>query len=549
MARPLRTASGSATAAPLVLFDVVTDGGVTGRSYVFAYDPALLPALTSVAGELGPGLTGKALAPGARMREFQARFRLPGMQGVAGMVVSGIEMALWDALGHLTGLPVATLLGGEPAPLRAYDSYGMIDPVQEEEALRGSVESGFRAVKIKLGHPDAARDGGLAARLQPPVRRGQRARHDRHPDGRLGGAPRPRRAGRAGAPPAGRRPDHGAGAGAGHLLGRRGGRGVHAEVLTVSGLWRKTYSAYVFGMKILVVGAGAVGGFFGGRLVQAGRDVTFLVRPKRARLIEERGLRIVGLGEDTTLHPHTVLANEITSTFDLVLVSVKAAALRSAMDDFAPAVGPGTLILPVLNGMRHIDELAGRFGERRVLGGVVMVSTTLDADGDILRLADVQSLTYGSRAGPAPDELVGVLGGAGFETRLAADIIGDMWAKWVFIAATGAVTCLMRATVGEIASTPGGVEFARAVVAECAAVAEAAGHPVPQESLGGTRRTVTATHSSLTSSAYRDLIRDRPVEVEEIFGDLVRRAHRSGTPVPLLSLVTLNLRVYQRRRA
>nr|WP_062333192.1 ketopantoate reductase family protein [Herbidospora sakaeratensis] len=302
-------------------------------------------------------------------------------------------------------------------------------------------------------------------------------------------------------------------------------------------------------MKILVVGAGAVGGYFGGRLVQAGRDVTFLVRPKRARLIEARGLRIVGLGEETTLHPRTLLANEITSAYDLVLVSVKASALRSAMDDFAPAVGPGTLVLPVLNGMRHVDELAGRFGERRVLGGVVMVSTTLDAEGDILRLADVQSLTYGSRAGPAPDELVGVLGGAGFETRLAADIVGEMWAKWVFIAATGAVTCLMRATVGEVASTPGGVEFARAVVAECAAVAEAAGHPVPADSLDATRQTVTAAHSSLTSSAYRDLILDRPVEVEEIFGDLVRRAEQFGAPVPLLGLTTLNLRVYQRRRA
>ncbi|WP_285582492.1 enolase C-terminal domain-like protein [Herbidospora sp. NBRC 101105] len=166
MARPLRTASGSITAAPLLLFDVVTDGGVTGRSYVFAYDAALLPALASVAGELAPGLAGKALAPGARMRDFQARFRLPGLQGVAGMVVSGVEMALWDALGHLTGLPVATLLGGEPTPLRAYDSYGMIDPVQEERALRGSVESGFRAVKIKLGHPDAARDVEVVARVR-----------------------------------------------------------------------------------------------------------------------------------------------------------------------------------------------------------------------------------------------------------------------------------------------------------------------------------------------------------------------------------------------
>ncbi|WP_061296093.1 ketopantoate reductase family protein [Herbidospora cretacea] len=302
-------------------------------------------------------------------------------------------------------------------------------------------------------------------------------------------------------------------------------------------------------MRILVVGAGAVGGYFGGRLVQAGRDVTFLVHPRRARLIERRGLRITGLGEETTLHPSTVLADEITAPFDLVLLSVKATALPSAMDDLASAVGPETLILPTLNGMRHIDALEARFGERAVLGGVAMVSTTVDDEGDIVRLADVQSLTYGARGGPAPDQLVGVLGGAGFETRQSADIVADMWAKWVFIASTGAVTCLMRGTIGEVASTPGGAGFAEAVLDECAAVAEAAGHPVPKETLESTRQTVTAPGSPLTSSAYRDLVGGRTVEVEEIFGDLAARARQLGTPVPLLDLVTLNLRVYQGRQA
>ncbi|WP_066363865.1 ketopantoate reductase family protein [Herbidospora mongoliensis] len=302
-------------------------------------------------------------------------------------------------------------------------------------------------------------------------------------------------------------------------------------------------------MKILVVGAGAVGGYLGGRLVQAGRDVTFLVRPGRRRLLRERGLRIVGLGEETTLHPYTITANEIAQPFDLILLAVKANALRAAIDDFAPAVGPDTLILPVLNGMRHIDVLAERFGDPRVLGGVVLVNTTVDANGDVRRLGDVQSLTYGAREGLAPDRLVGTLGDAGFATCQSADIVAEMWAKWVFIAATGAVTCLMRGTIGEVASTPGGAEFAEAVLDECASVAEAAGHPVPKEVLENTRQTVTATPSPMTSSAYRDLVCDRPVEVEEIFGDLARRARELGVPVPLLDLVTLNLRVYQGRQA
>ncbi|WP_371785715.1 ketopantoate reductase family protein [Streptosporangium subroseum] len=303
-------------------------------------------------------------------------------------------------------------------------------------------------------------------------------------------------------------------------------------------------------MRILVVGAGAVGGYFGGRLVQAGRDVTFLVRPGRARLLRERGLRIVGLGEKTTLTPRTILTGEITSPFDLVLLSVKATGLRGAMEDLAPAIGPDTLILPVLNGMRHIDDLVERFGDRAVLGGVAKVATTLDADGDIVRLAELQSLTYGARGTAAPKPPAGVhraLSGAGFDAALSGDIIGEMWAKWVFIAATGAVTCLMRGTVGEVVAAPGGTGFAEAVVAECAAVAAAAGHPVPERELENTRDTVTAPGSPFASSLYRDLVHGHRIEGEHIFGDLISRARRLGVTVPLLDLATLHLRVYQGR--
>ncbi|MFF3444332.1 enolase C-terminal domain-like protein [Streptosporangium sp. NPDC002721] len=166
MARPLRTASGAASAAPLVLLDVIIEGGVTGHSYVFAYSPAVLPALTSIVRELAPELAGRTVSPVRRMWELQARFRLLGTQGLLGMVVSGIEMALWDALGKLVDQPVATLLGGEPVMLRAYDSYGMLDPRREERALRSSVENGFRAIKIKIGYPDAARDVAVVRRVR-----------------------------------------------------------------------------------------------------------------------------------------------------------------------------------------------------------------------------------------------------------------------------------------------------------------------------------------------------------------------------------------------
>ncbi|MEV4602022.1 2-dehydropantoate 2-reductase [Amycolatopsis sp. NPDC049253] len=302
--------------------------------------------------------------------------------------------------------------------------------------------------------------------------------------------------------------------------------------------------------RILVVGAGATGGLFGGRLVQAGRDVTFLVRPGRAAALMERGLRITGLGEETVLTPKLVRAGELTEPYDLVLFTVKAAGLEQAIEDVAPAVGPGTLVLPVLNGLRHIDALVARFGEERVLGGVAIVMTTVDGAGDIRRLFDLQSLTYGARTGPAPAGLAEaheLLSGAGFDTVLSPDITAAMWAKWVFIASIGAVTSLMRGTVGDVAGQPGGIAFAEAVVAECAAVAAAAGYPLAAAALENARSTVTEVGSPRAPSLYRDLTAGLPVEGEQIFGDLVDRAHALGVSVPLLELVRLNLRVYQSR--
>lgn len=158
MPRPLRTASGSIPESPLLLLDITVENGIVGRSYIFGYSTAVLPALASVAGEIAPELIAASIAPARRMRDLQDRFRLLGMQGLLGMVASGIDLALWDALGKLMDVPVAGLLGGEPVALRAYDSYGMVDPARDEAALRKSVESGFRAVKIKLGYSEVADD-------------------------------------------------------------------------------------------------------------------------------------------------------------------------------------------------------------------------------------------------------------------------------------------------------------------------------------------------------------------------------------------------------
>ena len=153
-------------------------------------------------------------------------------------------------------------------------------------------------------------------------------------------------------------------------------------------------------MRILVVGAGAIGGYFGARLLAAGRDVTFLVRPRRAAQLAKTGLVVKSRKGDLALpSPPTVTAEAIEAPFDLVLVSCKAFDLAAAMESFAPAVGPATAILPLLNGMGHLDALAARFGKAAVMGGQCAISTVLDGEGRVLHLNELHLLTFGELDG------------------------------------------------------------------------------------------------------------------------------------------------------
>jgi 2-dehydropantoate 2-reductase len=301
-------------------------------------------------------------------------------------------------------------------------------------------------------------------------------------------------------------------------------------------------------MRILIVGAGAVGGYFGGRLAEAGRDVTFLVRPSRARQLTRDGLRIISPHGDAVLSPKLVSAEEIDTPYDLVFVSVKAYALEAAMNDFAAAVGRQTMILPVLNGMRHIDLLAKRFGDHAVIGGACLVAAEIDGQGRIVQLADVQQLLYGERNGettPRLKTLDATMQGAGFDPGLSPDIMQAMWEKWIQLATLGAITCLMRGTIGEIVAAPGGAELSIKMLDESAAVATAGGHKPSEDFLSRNAAAMTTPGSSLTSSMYRDLRKNAPVEADHILGDFIEGGSAHGVATPLLKAAFINLRVYQ----
>jgi len=301
-------------------------------------------------------------------------------------------------------------------------------------------------------------------------------------------------------------------------------------------------------MRILIVGAGAVGGYFGGRLAQAGRDVTFLVRPSRAKQLRQDGLRIISPHGDAVLTPKLITAEEIDTSYNFIFLSVKAYALEAAMNDFAAVVGPETMIFPALNGMRHVDLLTKRFGEHAVLGGVCLVATEIDDRGRIVQLADFQRLVYGERNGettPRLQALHATMQGAGFDARLSTDITHVMWEKWVQLASLGAITCLMRATIGEIVAVPGGAHLSLKMLDESIAIATACGHKPLEALLARHAAAMTEPGSPLTSSMYRDLRKGAPVEADHILGDFIARGDAHGVATPLLKAAFINLQVYQ----
>jgi 2-dehydropantoate 2-reductase len=279
-------------------------------------------------------------------------------------------------------------------------------------------------------------------------------------------------------------------------------------------------------MRFLVVGAGATGGYFGGRLLEAGRDVTFLVRPPRAQRLAATGLTITSPAGNVTLRsPPTVLAAELRTPFDAVILSCKAFDLDGAIESFAPAVGPDTAVVPLLNGMRHLDALDARFGAGRVLGGSCFISARLDEGGQIAHVSDIHRLAFGERSGGRSsrvEALAAAMAGAKFEAVASEQILLVMWEKWVFLASLAGITCLARAGVGDIVAA-GGADLAAALLEECRAIAGSAGYSPRAHALEASLGRLTDPGSAVTASMLGDVERRGRTEADHVLGDLLRR--------------------------
>lgn len=306
-------------------------------------------------------------------------------------------------------------------------------------------------------------------------------------------------------------------------------------------------------MRILVLGAGGIGGYFGGLLAESGADVTFLVRPGRAAQLARDGLVVKSPLGDLTRAVHFLTGDGLADDgrYDLVLLTCKAYDLENAVAAIAPAMRQGTAVLPMLNGMRHLDQLDAAFGRSAVLGGMCQIAATLTGTGEVLHLNKLQHMVAGSRE-PGQDAIAQafarVAEPARFDFRLSDDIAQDMWEKFVMLATMASMTCLMRGSVGDIMQADDGEELMLDTLEECGLVAHAAGHRPRPTFLTRARTILTERGSSFAASMLRDVERGGPTEAAHVVGDMLARARTANLPAPMLRVAWCHLQTHEARR-
>lgn len=304
-------------------------------------------------------------------------------------------------------------------------------------------------------------------------------------------------------------------------------------------------------MKILVLGAGGTGGYFGGRLHQGGADVTFLVREKRAQHIAAQGLVIESLKDKVTLQVKTILANEVKPEFDIVILSCKSFDLESSIAAIAPAMAPHTCVVPLLNGISHLDTLDAAFGKARVMGGVCQIAATLSKDGIVKSLADMQFILWGAREpsqGVAARKLGEAFAKTSADWKVSDNVMQDMWEKVAFLSTLAGMTCLMRAPIGEILATPDGAALLRRYIDASVAVITREGFPPRANIVERFEKVLSSTGSTLTASMLRDLEGGGPIEADHIVGFMLNKAREHGVDDTLLSVAYTHLKAYELRR-
>jgi 2-dehydropantoate 2-reductase len=305
-------------------------------------------------------------------------------------------------------------------------------------------------------------------------------------------------------------------------------------------------------MRILCLGAGAIGGYFGGRLVEGGAEVDFLVRENRQKQLGADGLRIESKFGNCNVPVRAVTSAQAKGPYDAVLLTCKAYDLTNAIATIAPFVGPETAVLPLLNGVAHIDQLNDKFGRNRVLGGVAKIAATLTPDGLIKHLNDWRYITFGEQSGemsPRVQALKAAFDKTSVVVSAVPNIMQTMWEKVVHLSTVAGMTCAMRASVGEIARTQDGTEMMIQLLERNAEIAGREGYPPSDTFLAEYRQLFNDQSSTYTASMLRDILRNGPVEADHILGFMLGKAKQHGVDPSLHRFIYVHLQAYEQHRA
>lgn len=306
-------------------------------------------------------------------------------------------------------------------------------------------------------------------------------------------------------------------------------------------------------MRILMLGAGAVGGYFGGRLLGAGSDVTFLVRQGRAAQLRN-GLKIESPRGNASIPVNTITEHEAAEPFDVIVLSCKAYGLTRALEAIASYVQNDIAILPLLNGFAHIEAIERKFPSAIVWGGIAGIVATLTEDGTVRQMHPAQVVIAGTRTGQYSNQarleaLIAEMKRAEIDAIVSPDIELAMWEKWTFLATLAAATCLMGGSTSQILATDHGETLVAGLFDECNRTAAAEGHPSGPSPAQDYRGMLFDRGSSFTASMLRDVEAKNPTEADHIIGDMINRAERHGIETPLLKAAYSRLQVYETQRA
>ncbi|WNS76314.1 ketopantoate reductase family protein [Bacillus sp. DTU_2020_1000418_1_SI_GHA_SEK_038] len=303
-------------------------------------------------------------------------------------------------------------------------------------------------------------------------------------------------------------------------------------------------------MKILIVGAGAIGGYFGGRLVEKGEDVTFLVREKRKQQLDRDGLIIESIHGDLSLKPKALLSGEKADPFDVIILSTKAYHLDGGIESIRTYAGDRTMILPLLNGIAHIEKLIDVFGEERVIGGLCFIETTLDNSGKVLQKSPIHDLVFGERNGEKTERILKLqdaFSGTKANFRLSENIMQDMWHKYLFITTASGVTSLFQSPSGPICEQELGLQTIERVLMETVSIMRAIGAPVAENIEEVQLSQIQRLGYEFKSSLQRDMEKGLPIEADHFFGYLLKQAQATSIQAPTLETIYANLKIYESR--